>query len=91
MKAAVWLGNMRRMIDDEMRVRMLRCINAYGPIPSLDGIAATNLHARLAADKKTVQARIHFVLPTRIGEVVVVNDVEPEQSLQAIERALDGE
>jgi len=88
MKAAVWLGNMRHMIDDELRDRMLRCINAYGPIPSVEGISAVNLHARLAADKKTVQARIHFVLPTRIGEVIVVNDVLPEQSLQAIERAL---
>jgi hypothetical protein len=35
-----------------------------------------------------VQSRVHFVLPTRIGEVVVVNDVAPQQSLAAIERAL---
>ena len=42
----------------------------------------------MAADKKTVQNRIHFVLPTRIGEVIVVNDVAPQMSLQAIERAL---
>jgi 3-dehydroquinate synthase len=88
MKAAVWLGNMRNMIDDAVRDRMLRCIDAYGPIPSVEGIQAANLHARLAADKKTVQSRIHFVLPTRIGEVIVVNDVPPEQSLKAIEHAL---
>jgi 3-dehydroquinate synthase len=88
MKAAAWLGNMRGMIDDGVRERMLRCIEAYGPIPSLAGIPAANLHARLAADKKTVQSKVHFVLPTRIGEVVVVNDVPSEQSLQAIERAL---
>ena len=88
MKAAVWLGNMRRMIDDGVRDRMLKCIEDYGPIPPVDGIAAGNLHARLAADKKTVQNRVHFVLPTRIGEVVVVSDVPKEQSLEAIERAL---
>ena len=88
MKAAVWLGSMRQMIDDAARDRMLACIDAYGPIPSVEGISAANLHARLAADKKTVQSRIHFVLPVRIGEVVVVNDVPPEQSLAAIERAL---
>jgi 3-dehydroquinate synthase len=88
MKAAVWLGNMRAMIDDAVRDRMLRCIDAYGPIPTLEGIPAANLNARLAADKKTVQNKVHFVLPTRIGEVVVVNDVPPHQSLQAIERAL---
>jgi 3-dehydroquinate synthetase len=80
---------MRKMIDDSVRDRMLGCIDAYGPIPSVAGIAATSLHGRLAADKKTVQSKVHFVLPTRIGEVIVVNDVPPEQSLQAIERALE--
>lgn len=88
MKAAVWLGNMRKMIDDGVRDRMLRCIDSYGPIPSVKGIPAVNLHNRLAADKKTVQSRVHFILPIRVGEVVVVNDVPPEQSLEAIERAL---
>lgn len=88
MKAASWLANLRGMIDDGLRERIVRCVEAYGPIPSVDGIAARNLHARLAADKKTVQSRVHFVLPTRIGEVVVVNDVPPEMSLEAIERAL---
>jgi 3-dehydroquinate synthase len=88
MKAAVWLGNMRKMIDDSVRDRMLQCINAYGPIPSVEGIPAANLNARLVADKKTVQNRVRFVLPTRIGEVVVVGDVPPSQSLEAIERAL---
>jgi 3-dehydroquinate synthase len=90
MKAATWLANMRGMIDCPLCDRILRCIDAYGPIPSLEGIDAKNLHARLAADKKTVQSRIHFVLPTRIGEVMVVNDVAPEMSLAAIERALEG-
>jgi 3-dehydroquinate synthase len=88
MKAAAWLGNMRKMIDNSTRDRMLKCIDAYGPIPSLAAIPATNLHARLVMDKKTVQNRIHFILPTRIGEVVVLNNVPPEQSLEAIERAL---
>jgi 3-dehydroquinate synthase len=88
MKAATWLGSMRAMIDETTRDRMLRCIDAYGPIPSLASIPAEHLHARLAADKKTVQSKIHFVLPTRIGDVTVVNDVPSEQSLRAIERAL---
>jgi 3-dehydroquinate synthase len=88
MKAAVWLGHMRGMIDDAVRDRMLRCVAAYGPIPPVAGIPAKNLLARLSADKKTVQSKVHFVLPTRVGEVVVVNDVAPEMSLSAIEKAL---
>jgi 3-dehydroquinate synthase len=88
MKAAIWLASMRGMIDVGVRDRMLKCVEAYGPIPSVEGIAAENLHARLSADKKTVQNRVHFVLPTRIGEVIVVNDVPSTQALQAIRLAL---
>jgi 3-dehydroquinate synthase len=88
MTAGVWLAHMRGMIDAATRDRLLHCIDAYGPIPTLDGITAQALHRRLVADKKTVQGNVHFVLPTRIGEVSVVSDVPAEQSLQAIERAL---
>lgn len=88
MQAATWLAHMRNMIDTGTRDRILHCIAAYGPIPSLAGISAKALHSRLVADKKTVQGRVHFVLPTRIGEVIVVSDVPPAESLQAIERAL---
>jgi 3-dehydroquinate synthase len=93
MTAAVCLGNLRGFIDEATRDRILKCIYAYGPIPSVAGIRAENLHARLSADKKTVQSKVHFVLPTRIGEVTVVNDVPSELSLlaigQAIERAIE--
>jgi 3-dehydroquinate synthase len=88
MTAAVWLANMRGMIDNSTRDAMFHCIDAYGPLPSLDGIKAEALQNRLTADKKTVQGKVHFILPARIGEVVVVSGVPPEQSLRAIERAL---
>ena len=68
-----------------------RCSNliaAYGPIPPLDGISAANLAARLVHDKKTVQGKVHFVLPVRIGEVTVVADVDPALVRDAIRSAL---
>jgi len=63
-------------------------IRQYGPIPTLDGITASSLFARLAADKKTVQGKVHFVLPVKIGEVKIVTGVEDHAVMEAIEVAL---
>lgn len=65
-----------------------RVIAKYGPIPSLEGIAAEWLAARLKSDKKTVQGKVHFVLPTKIGDVAIVSGVDDKLVLDAIEMAL---
>jgi 3-dehydroquinate synthase len=69
-------------------VRIHSVIRSYGPIPTLAGISAPSLFARLAADKKTVQGKVHFVLPVRIGEVKVVTGVDDRTVMDAIEVAL---
>jgi 3-dehydroquinate synthase len=60
----------------------------YGPIPSLEGIQAARLAARLSADKKTVQGKIHFVLPVRIGDVKIVSGIDDRLVLESIESVL---
>jgi 3-dehydroquinate synthase len=67
---------------------ILNVIEKYGPIPPLDGVAAPNIVGRLRSDKKTVQGKIHFVLPARIGEVRIVTDIDPGLALDCIEAAL---
>jgi hypothetical protein len=49
---------------------------------------AERLLARLASDKKTIQGKVHFVLPVRIGEVQVVSGIGDELVLAAIQAAL---
>ena len=71
-----------------MRASIDRVIAKYGPIPPLDGIPAANLAARLAADKKTVQGHVHFVLPVRIGEVKIVSGVDERVVLESIQAVL---
>jgi 3-dehydroquinate synthase len=65
-----------------------RVVAAYGPIPPLDGVEPRRLAARLGSDKKTVQGRVHFVLPKRIGEVEIVSGVDGGAVLASIEAAL---
>jgi len=65
-----------------------RVIDKYGPIPAIDGIQADRLAARLRSDKKTVQGQVHFVLPTKIGDVAIVSGVEDRLVLESIQAAL---
>ncbi|HTB14171.1 MAG TPA: 3-dehydroquinate synthase [Bryobacteraceae bacterium] len=67
-----------------------RVIVNYGPIPSLKGISASNLAKRLVSDKKTIQGNVHFVLPTKIGEVTVVSGIDDGIVIESIEAVLGG-
>jgi len=88
MRAAVHLAHITVHRSAEDSVEILDMLRLYGPIPPLDGIPAANLHARLVHDKKTVQGKIYFVLPVRIGEVRVVSGVAENLVLDAIQSAL---
>jgi 3-dehydroquinate synthase len=88
MRAAIYLGEATGHVSAEDSVDMLALIDAYGPIPKLDGLSAQNLFARLVHDKKTVQGKVHFVLPVRIGEVTVVSGVNERLVMDAIRSAL---
>jgi 3-dehydroquinate synthase len=88
MRAAIYLGESTGYVSAEDSVDMLESIRMYGAIPPLDGVRAENLLARLVHDKKTVQGKVHFVLPVRIGEVKVVSGIEEKLVLNAIRSAL---
>ena len=68
--------------------RIIRVVDSLGPIPSLEGIEASRLLARLASDKKTLKGKVHFVLPTAVGEVKIVSGIPDEKVLAAIEESL---
>jgi 3-dehydroquinate synthase len=88
MRAAVHLAETTGHLAAEDCVDIFDMLRVYGPIPPLDGISAENLHARLVHDKKTVHGNVHFVLPVRIGEVVVVSGVDEKLVREAIRSAL---
>jgi 3-dehydroquinate synthase len=88
MRAATWLARDLRMLDEADGEAILMVLDRYGPIPSLAGVRAEALQRRLVKDKKTIQSRVHFVLPVRIGEVVVRADIADGLVMRAIEHAL---
>lgn len=83
MKAATHLSHLTGHLSAEDAVDILEAIDAYGPIPPLDGIFAERLVARLGSDKKTIQGAVHFVLATAIGETKIVSGIDPKLILEA--------
>jgi 3-dehydroquinate synthase len=68
---------------DAQRIR--RAVLAFGPLPAVEVRSQRVLHL-LQADKKTRDGVVHFVLPTEIGKVEIVNDVPAP----IVKEAVDG-
>jgi 3-dehydroquinate synthase len=88
MHAATHLAEKTGRLEAAEAASIHRVVNSYGPIPPLDGIEAPRLAARLRSDKKTVQGKIHFVLPVKIGDVAIVSGVDDRLVLESIEASL---
>jgi len=57
---------------------------AYASLPEVD-VRPKSIFRRLANDKKTLEGKVHFVLPRDIGEVEIVSDVPERAVLQVVE------
>ena len=88
MLAATHLAVLRGMLPAKEAAAILETIQAYGPLPSAIDLSPERLIERLAGDKKTLQGKVHFVLPTHIGEVSVVSGIEPDLIRDAIVASL---
>ena len=88
MRAATHLAVRLDTLAPETGTEIIEAVEAYGAIPSLAGITSEALMARLVNDKKTIGGRVHFVLPTRIGETVIRSNVPDDAIKAAIEASL---
>lgn len=88
MRAASHLARLAGMLAATEERRIAGAIELYGPLPPLEGVTAEALAGRLKGDKKTIQGRVHFVLPERVGAVKVVSGLDPELVIEAIRLAL---
>jgi 3-dehydroquinate synthase len=71
MKAATHLAALTGLLNEPNRGAILNAVDLYGPIPSLDGITPESLVRHIVKDKKTIQGKVHFVLPDAIGHVQI--------------------
>jgi 3-dehydroquinate synthase len=88
MHAATELAVLTNQLDRSTGDRIRALVDAYGEIPSTKDISPENLVARTQSDKKTVQGKVHFVLPVRIGEMKVTAEIPDEEVLAAVRAVL---
>jgi len=88
MKAATHLASGVGLLGNSERDSILNTVESYGPMPALTGVQASRLASRLGSDKKSIQGRVHFVLPDRIGHVQIRSGIDSDLIETAIQAAL---
>ena len=60
-------------------------ITSLGPLPPIADVSTAEIVEAVRHDKKVVAGRLHFVLPTAIGAVAIVDDVTDGEMNAALE------
>lgn len=84
MMVAAELAVGRGALTGEDRDALGALIAKMGPLPPIGDLAAAQVLEAMSRDKKVVAGRLHFVLPTAIGETTTVTDVSPGELTRAL-------
>ena len=86
MLAAAGLAAARGALAERDRKALADLITGLGPLPPVADVSAAQILDAMAHDKKVVAGRLHFVLPTAIGAVTIVDDVTAKEVRTALKR-----
>lgn len=75
---AIRLGVLLGRLPEKQAERMTALVRRVGPLPAIKDLRAREILRLLPHDKKAVKGRIHWVIPERIGRIVVTPDVPIE-------------
>ena len=84
MVAATGIAENVGKLDTSTAHRVSAATLGLGKLPRLE-VRSRNILRLLQSDKKTRNGKVHFVLPTKLGEVEVVNDVPETAVLEAVD------
>ncbi len=84
MIAATLIGAEIKTTEASTAERIVGLVRRYGPLPTVN-VEGESIVQRLLSDKKTVGGVPHFILPTGIGKVEVVNTVPTPAIIEAVE------
>lgn len=85
------VGIIPRAEADAIRLGVDELARADGRIkalPRIDDLKVQDIIAAMAHDKKVAQGKLPFILPTRIGEVIVRDDIPPVTIRAAVRELL---
>ena len=86
MLVAAELAHARGALAEPDRQALADLITSLGPLPPIADIAPAQMIEAMRHDKKVVDGRLHFVLPTTIGATTIVDDVTEKEIRGALKR-----
>jgi len=86
MLVAAEVASARRALAEADRSALQRLVVQMGPLPPIGDLSARQVLEAMRRDKKVLRARLHFVLPTAIGEATVVDDVTEAELARALKK-----
>jgi 3-dehydroquinate synthase len=86
MLAASYLAAARGAMAESDRQALAALIGKLGPMPSVADLRVGDLLEAIRRDKKVINGRLHFVLPTGIGHTAIVDDVTEKELAEALTR-----
>ncbi|TWT56695.1 3-dehydroquinate synthase [Thalassoglobus neptunius] len=70
--------------ETEKQVRLLESLDLPTNLSSPESIKMSDVLDRMRLDKKTVGGRLRFILPTRIGHVELIDDVDEAHVIETL-------
>jgi 3-dehydroquinate synthase len=90
MVCASRLADRRGLVPSELTERQQRLLARFGLPTTLWPCPVADLLAAMRSDKKCVAGRLRLVLPRRLGEVALFDDVPEEEVRQVLEACMAG-
>lgn len=84
MLVAARLATERGLLPADQADALRSLIMQLGPLPPIADLRISDLLAAMRRDKKVSDGRLHFVLPTGIGETSIVDDVNVAELTTAL-------
>ena len=86
MIGAAWIAAARGLLTDSARAEILAGVDGLGRRPTMSDLEENAILEAIGRDKKARAGRVPFVLPTRVGEVVVEPAVTTDEIRAALKR-----
>ena len=86
MLVAAELAVTRGVLAETDRRALADVVARLGPLPPIADISVAHVLEAMKHDKKMVDGRLHFVLPTAIGSTSIVDDVSEKEMRRALTR-----
>jgi 3-dehydroquinate synthase len=86
MLVAAELGAARTALAKQDQEALKDLIAGLGPLPPIADLSSAEMLEAMKRDKKMIDGRLHFVLPTAIGATAIVDDVTEKEMKAALKK-----